>query len=247
MPRCWRSQLLAGPRVQVKLLSDYQRWFRLSDIAWLFIILASCWISGAGREGGSCVPVWGAKLWFLLSVPGMRLCRQLDRSFPSAESGFLEFAENNVSTALFSALGRSGFIFQGRQEGFPAGRMFHCCPVLLVSWGQWVSPVMSKGPLVGLQAGDMLLFAPSAPLLEIWWRKCLWERVFNLLQCSNGLLRSSSTREYECNFLLHDLAEDQKCASVNRNIVDWNGMTVDAILQRYLAVLVAQIYLFLLT
>lgn len=166
MPGCRRGWLPTGPSVQVKLLSECQRRFWLSGIAWCFIILALCWISAAGREGGSCVPVWDAQLWFLLSIPGMCLCRQLDRSFPSADSGSLRCAENDAYTAFFAAVGRSGFISQERQGGFPAGRMFHCCPVLLVCWGQWVSPVTSRGPSVGLWAGDVLLFCPFCPCSE---------------------------------------------------------------------------------
>lgn len=166
MSRCWRSWLLAGPRVQVKLLSDYQRWIRISDIAWLFIISVSCWISVAGREGGSCVPVWDAKLWFLLSVPGTCLCRQLDGSFPSAEHGSLRFAENNVFYSLVFSFRQVWLHFSGEARRLA---FWECVsPLSHFCWGPWVSLVVSKGALVGLWAGDVLLFAPSAPPLKIW-------------------------------------------------------------------------------
>lgn len=85
---------------------------------------------------------------------------------------------------------------------------------------------------MGWRCAAFCPFCPSEDLIEKEKRLSLFlerkafsfsrerERAFDLLHCSNGLLRSSGAREYECNFLLHDLAEDQKPASVNRNIVD---------------------------
>jgi len=129
MPGCRRSQLPAGPRVQVKLLSDCRRWFRLSDIAWLFIVWASCWAAVAGREGGFCVSVWDAKLWFLLSVPGTHLCRWLDGSFPSAAVWDLQ--RITFPQACFQLYAGLASFFRGGKKAFLPGG---CYTAVLFCW-----------------------------------------------------------------------------------------------------------------
>lgn len=171
MSRCWRSWLLAGPRVQVKLLSDYQRWFRLWHCLTLHHLGIMLNISSRQGRGFLC-PCLRCKIVIsalcprYVPVQAARWELSLCRARLSAEHGSLRFAENNVFYSLVFSFRQVWLHFLGEARRLS---FWECVsPLSHFCWGPWVSLVVSKGGLVGLWAGDVLLFAPSAPPLKIW-------------------------------------------------------------------------------